>query len=449
MKLFSGLDQIKTLSSEKQQAFERFFEEQKQYKLLPLFGDLSLFMTILGALIYSATLVHKEIEIHLLNYVYTGILISLAIAHRTTKLRHAGPMLIYLIYINMAAFGYLHYLAVGGGIKPIFGILFFMSSLGFVTLSPKHTFIMLGINLTLLFLVSSLLAGSNTLLQHLEPILLNWFTIMSFVVAPVSAFFNRWFFKSIMALQFMLNDRNALLVNTFETLQQTEEKLIHQQKHQALSHMAAGILHEILNPVNCSTQALEYIKGINHDEEIAEALDDALSHQARITNIIEDLQHFSQAHPEHQKEQANISELVNKSLSFCQAELTGIEVHHDISDTLYLPCYPSAMTQVFVNLLLNASTAVNLSESKPAKIEIFAQLINDQYEITFLDNGPGIPEANLKLITEPFYSTSHSPQNAGLGLSICQTILRHHGGELSISSEVGAWTKASIFLPSH
>ena len=63
------------------------------------------------------------------------------------------------------------------------------------------------------------------------------------------------------------------------------------------------------------------------------------------------------------------------------------------------------------------------------------------------DTGPGIPEEEIRRLTDPFYSTSDTPENLGLGLSICQTILRHHGGTLSISSALGQWTRVTLALP--
>ena len=251
---------------------------------------------------------------------------------------------------------------------------------------------------------------------------------MCLVISPLLAVFFRRFVRNILALQFLLRDRNRMLSRTLRTLQVTEENLIQQQKHQALSHMAKGLLHEIMNPVNCSVQALQYAKDINEDPELGEAIDDAAAHQKRIADIVSDLIDFSVPHPEHAKELANLTGLINAATRFTKHKLRGIDLEIDVPETLTVPCYPSALTQVFVN---------HVSTTRDART----------LDITLADNGCGIPEEEIRRLTDPFYSTSDTPENLGLGLSICQTILRHHGGTLSISSALGQWTRVTLALP--
>ena len=254
--------------------------------------------------------------------------------------------------------------------------------------------------------------------------------------------------RNILALQFLLRDRNRMLSRTLRTLQVTEENLIQQQKHQALSHMAKGLLHEIMNPVNCSVQALQYAKDINEDPELGEAIDDAAAHQKRIADIVSDLIDFSVPHPEHAKELANLTGLINAATRFTKHKLRGIDLEIDVPETLTVPCYPSALTQVFVNLFLNAASALQSQlDRQPAIIHVSTTRDARTLDITLADNGCGIPEEEIRRLTDPFYSTSDTPENLGLGLSICQTILRHHGGTLSISSALGQWTRVTLALP--
>ncbi|OZG71730.1 ATP-binding protein [Hahella sp. CCB-MM4] len=449
MKILNGLSQVRLLPEKKQQHFERFYHAQVKYRLLPLFADLSLLVTILGTLLFIFSLSRQaDTNVHFLTYVYTGILVGLALLHRFTRLRYASPLIVYIVFSLMSLFSYLGYIDAAGGVVPIFGLHFFLSSLGFITLSLFHTLVIIALNLVLLVLATRLAVTPGEVAGAIASVLSNWFIAMCLMIAPLSAIFNRWFFRNLFALQYLLKDRNKLLTATFQSLQETEDKLIQQQKQQALSHMAKGLLHEIMNPVNCSTQALQYARSINRDEEIGEALDDAILHQSRIADIVSDLIEFSQPKPDHDMEQADVRELINTAIRICRNELRGVEVRVSLADNLSVSCYPSALTQVFVNLMLNASSAL---EGKPvnqaAMIDISSEQGTDSLNIRIRDNGRGIESNDIRRLTEPFYSTKDTPNSLGLGLSICQTIMRHHHGSIKIDSEHGVWTEVVLSLP--
>jgi two-component system sensor histidine kinase PhcS len=370
------------------------------------------------------------------------------VAHRFKAVRFRTPLIMYLVFLNMALFSYLAFIKTGGDLTPTIGLYFFISFLGIVTLSPRHTLIMIAINLAFLYAATWAAVPAADVATKLQEVLLNWLVLMCLVISPLLAVFFRRFVRNILALQFLLRDRNRMLSRTLRTLQVTEENLIQQQKHQALSHMAKGLLHEIMNPVNCSVQALQYAKDINEDPELGEAIDDAAAHQKRIADIVSDLIDFSVPHPEHAKELANLTGLINAATRFTKHKLRGIDLEIDVPETLSVPCYPSALTQVFVNLFLNAASALQSQlDRQPAIIHVSTTRDARTLDITLADNGCGIPEEEIRRLTDPFYSTSDTPENLGLGLSICQTILRHHGGTLSISSALGQWTRVTLALP--
>ena len=451
MKLFDALNKLEELPLAKQRSFEHYFNRQLQYRLRPLFADLSLMLSIIGAVIYVAVLAYQDqgfVHIHPLVYVYAGIMILLAIVHRTTKVRFLSPRIIYLMFTNMAVFGYLDYMAVGGGLKPLLGLFFFISSVGFITFSIKHTLIIIGVNFLLLCLATSVLPRNGDTMSYVIAIFNNWLAIMCMIVAPASALFNRWLFRNILALQFMLKDTNEQLKETFQLLKSTEDKLIQQQKHQALSHMAAGLLHEVINPANCAIQAINYAKTISRDEQLDEVLADASEHQVRIINIIDDLQSFSKANPGHNKELTEFQPLFESALKYCRNEMVGISVANEIPSDLKILCYPTAFIQVLVNLLLNSAAAFDKQANTETQLISLDCTISDGFiTINVRDNGKGIPKNQLPHISDPFYSSGEGSAQLGLGLSICQTILRHHGGELRVESEEGAWTEVAITLP--
>lgn len=445
MNLLTGLSQIHQLPAYRQRRFWRFYAHQSRYRVLPLFADVSLTITFIGTLLFLAGQASGVGAAHIL---YTAILAVLFIAHRTSRLRRASPLIVYLVFAHMAVFSYLGYIASGGALETIIGLFFFLSSVGLITLSLRHTVIILGLNLGALVGATYLAVGPAQLAGALTSVLSNWLILMCLVIAPLSAWFFSLFLKNIMALQFLLRDRNRQLSRTLRTLEATEERLVQEQKHQALSHMAKGLLHEFMNPLNCASQAVDYAAAINRDPDIGEALEDASVHQKRMANIVSDLIDFSRSEPDHNLELANVAELVDRAIRFCRHELRDITVKTSVPQDVSLPCYPSAITQVLVNLLLNAAAALRRdTRATPGQVDIAATVCGNSVTLTVRDNGHGIAPDAIERLTDPFYSTGNTPDNLGLGLSICQTIMRHHRGQMTIRSEPGQWTLVTLTLP--
>lgn len=449
MKLLSGMDQIRQLPVYRQQRFERFFRTQYRHRVLPLFADVYLAIAFIGTLLFLAGLALSDDGQDILGtyVIYTLILTALIVAHWFTRLRRAAPLVVYLVFINMAAFSYLGYIVSGAAIAPVVGLFFFISSVGIITLSLRHTMIILITNLALLVTATAVAVEPGEFVVTLIGILTNWLILMCLVVAPLSAWFFSQFLRNLLALQYLLRDRNRQLSRTLETLKSTEQRLAQEQKHQALSHMAKGLLHEIMNPLNCASQALGFASAVNRNPDITDALDDTALHQKRIADIVSDLIQFSRPAPDQNREQADLGALVETATRLCRHQLRGTDVHLNIPAECLLTCYPSALIQVFVNLLLNAAAAIKDTGQRAGTINIEASTSSEHVAIVVEDNGTGIAEQDIVRLTDPFYSTNDTPDNLGLGLSICQTIMRHHQGAMSINSEPGRWTKVTLTLP--
>lgn len=450
MKLLSGMDQIRQLPRFRQLRFERYYRSQTRYRVLPLFADVSLAITLIGTLLFLAGLVlgADGNDVRASHLLYLAILGGLIVAHRFTRLRRTSPLIVYLVFFHMAIFSYLSYIVAGGLVAPIVGLFFFISSVGIVTLSLRHTALILLLNLVFLVVSTGLAVEPQAFASTLVNVLSNWLILMCLVVAPLSAYCFSLFLRNLLALQFLLRDRNRVLSRTLKTLEATEACLAQEQKHQALSHMAKGLLHEIMNPLNCASQAVDYASAINRDAEIAEALGDATLHQKRIADIVSDLIEFSRPEPAHHSERTNLRQLAETAVRFCQHQLRDIDVELRIPPGLELACHPSALTQVFVNLLLNAASALaTVGRQQARRIDIEATDGDKGLTIAIRDNGHGIAREDIQRLTDPFYSTNNTPDNLGLGLSICQTIMRHHNGGMTFRSEADAWTEVLLTLP--
>ena len=249
MKILDGLQQVQQLTPRKQRQFERFYSAQSRFRFLPVFADVSLLITLIGTLAHMMTLATQLGPANVPSglFVYTTILSCLIVAHRFKAVRFRTPLIMYLVFLNMALFSYLAFIKTGGDLTPTIGLYFFISFLGIVTLSPRHTLIMIAINLAFLYAAIWAAVPAADVATKLQEVLLNWLVLMCLVISPLLAVFFRRFVRNILALQFLLRDRNRMLSRTLRTLQVTEENLIQQQKHQALSHMAKGLLHEIMN----------------------------------------------------------------------------------------------------------------------------------------------------------------------------------------------------------
>lgn len=450
MKILSGMDQIRQLPDYQQRRYERFYHAQSRFRVLPLFADVSLIITFTGTLLLLLGLALSSTGpgVTTAHLVYTAILAGLIVAHRITRLRRASPLIVYLVFIHMALFSYLAYILAEAALAPLVGLFLFISSVGIITLSMVHTISILLINLALLVTATTLAVPAADFGSALTSVLSNWLVLMCILIAPLSAVFFRLFLRNLLALQFLLKGRNRLLSRTLRTLEITEDRLVQEQKHQALSHMAKGLLHEIMNPLNCASQAVDFASTINRDSELTEALSDAALHQKRIADIVSDLIVFSRPEPDHSLAQADLRSLLETALRLCKHQLRGIEIHLTIPTNTLVACYSSALTQVFVNLLLNAATALSQDDQLiPQRIDIQATQKAGSLEVSIRDSGHGIAPEDIKRLADPFYSTNNTPDNLGLGLSICQTIMRHHRGQMNIHSEPGEWTEVTLTLP--
>jgi signal transduction histidine kinase len=105
------------------------------------------------------------------------------------------------------------------------------------------------------------------------------------------------------------------------------------------------------------------------------------------------------------------------------------------------------LTQVFMNLLINAIDASLNKESNQPYILIQSQMSGEQVHVIIKDRGEGVSKEILDHLTEPFFTTKPEGKGTGLGLSLCSTIIEAHGGEMRIESEVGTGTTVHVYLP--
>ncbi len=221
-----------------------------------------------------------------------------------------------------------------------------------------------------------------------------------------------------------------------------EEAMCQAEKLAAVGQLAAGIAHEINNPLG---NILGYAKLLLMDQSITEAQGEKLKVIVEQANkggqIIKGLLEFSrQKVPVFEK--VSLNECVENALRSL-GKGNSIRVVKRLGDIPYVMADPRQMEQVFHNILLNAIQALEGSGA----IEIESKVIGGSIEVSVRDSGPGIPREHLSRIFEPFFTTKPVGNGTGLGLSICSELVKKHGGSIFVESEIGGGTTFSIIIP--
>lgn len=228
----------------------------------------------------------------------------------------------------------------------------------------------------------------------------------------------------------------------------TRQQLMRSERLATLGQLAAGVAHEINNPIS---GILTYIRLIRKRLEKIPNLGDGdfkryLAIMERETDrcgiIVRSLLDFArQSEPNLKSVDVNI--IINESLELLdhKLRLQNIEVEKQFGKIPLIVGDFAQLQQSFMNLILNASEAME----KGGKLTISTRLVGEMVEIEFTDTGKGIPQENLTKIFEPFFTTK--PKGTGLGLSVVFGIIHRHQGEIEVKSEVGKGTSFFIRLP--
>jgi CheY-like chemotaxis protein/two-component sensor histidine kinase len=228
----------------------------------------------------------------------------------------------------------------------------------------------------------------------------------------------------------------------------------------SLGTLAAGIAHEINNPLAYVTGNLEAMAEALHGaqqlsgpdcEELAAVVGDARDGAERVRKIVHGLRSFSRS-----KEQDPRTPLVVADVLDAALRLTGNEVRHRAQLVRELGPAPRViaddgqLTQVFINLLVNASHAIPEGHSDENRITVRTRT-DDQGRavVEVADTGQGMPPEVQARVFDPFFTTKNVGEGTGLGLSICHGIITGLGGQISVESAPGRGTVVRVVLPAH
>lgn len=247
-----------------------------------------------------------------------------------------------------------------------------------------------------------------------------------------------------------LREKNLELGKTYEELREKQEMILQQEKMASIGMLAAGIAHEIKNPLAIILQGINYLQTAITDNslmtEVVERLNKAV---VRADTIVKGLLSYARQNPLSLVEQDMLS-LIDESLLLTEHEFRAKKIQlikEYRSDLPKVPVDSNQMKQVFVNLIINGIDAM----PPKGRFVISVQQIEDSegknvLQINFNDTGHGIPADKITNIFDPFYTTK-PPGNTGLGLSISRGIIDKHGGVIHAESEIGQGTSIIIKLP--
>ena len=230
-----------------------------------------------------------------------------------------------------------------------------------------------------------------------------------------------------------------------------ERQLIHTQKMESIGTLAAGIAHEVGNPLASISALVQVAQRITTDPFVNEKLGLVKSQVTRISKIIRDLVDFSRP-SNYELEMTDINKVIKEAVEITKVgtKAKDIVFETELSDEVpALPLIADQIQQVFVNILLNAVDAIaeKKKDSRVNKIAVKSIFTGDEVTLIFTDTGMGIKEENLNKVFEPFFTTKKEGKGTGLGLWVSYGIVKSFQGDIKIKSKVNQGTTFNIKLP--
>ena len=278
-----------------------------------------------------------------------------------------------------------------------------------------------------------------------------------------------------------LFQKNQRLQESYDTLQKQQTAVLQNDKLATLGTLAAGMAHEINNPLAFVKSNIESLaqyhtsyaklveltqtllpqmdsaqqdsfKQLLEDEDIAfvqedlpELMSDTFEGLARVKDIVANLRSFAQKKTQHSY-QADLIESLESTLKLLQGSLKhSVALNLDLQPLPKILCNLGDINQVFMNLIMNAKQAV--SDTQHPTIWINSSVQQNMAQIRFADNGCGIDANIIKDIFTPFFTTKAVGEGTGMGLAIAYRIVQDHGGEIEVNSRQGEGSEFIVKLP--
>jgi len=270
------------------------------------------------------------------------------------------------------------------------------------------------------------------------------------------------------------------LEKAYTELKATQAKILQQEKMASIGQLAAGVAHEINNPIGfissnlgtldkyvnrltefitAQSEVLGALKSVESEEVLREKrkklkldyiipdikalIEESLDGADRVRRIVQDLKSFSRV-DEAEYKHADINECIESTINIVWNELKYKAVlKKEYGEIPLTKCYPQQLNQVFMNLLVNAAHAIE----KQGEITIRTWHEDGSIFVAISDTGAGIPKENISRLFDPFFTTKEIGKGTGLGLSITYDIVKKHTGDIMVHSEEGKGTSFTVRIP--
>jgi two-component system, NtrC family, sensor kinase len=249
-----------------------------------------------------------------------------------------------------------------------------------------------------------------------------------------------------------LDAKHQELAVAHQELERLQHAAIQQEKLAGLGLMAAGIAHEINNPMSFVQTNLELLaedlKALPEmplllEEYATSILPATLDGVQRVNRIVADLGGFARGGPEARRS-FDLNGEIESALRITESHLKHrCTVIRDLGDLPRFVGHPGQMTQVFVNLFVNAAQAMQ----EAGTITVTSRKIGEEIKVSVRDTGSGMSAEVQKRLFEPFFTTKPPGEGTGLGLLAIDTIVRRHGGRIEVDSMDGEGSCFTITLP--
>ena len=232
-----------------------------------------------------------------------------------------------------------------------------------------------------------------------------------------------------------------------QELQKVQDQLLRAGKMAAIGELAAGVAHEINNPLTgILTFSSLMLKKVDETHPWKKDLQNIVEQTTRCRNIVKGLLDFARQRKPDKKEW-DISALIERTLTLVekQARFQNIKIMKQF-ETALPPLFIDAdqVQQVFMNIILNAADAMAV---KGGTLTIQTDLRDGMAEVSFTDTGCGIPKEHLPKLFDPFFTTKETGKGTGLGLAISYGIIQGHNGDIEVESDLGKGATFRIKLP--
>jgi len=284
------------------------------------------------------------------------------------------------------------------------------------------------------------------------------------------------------AVEAELVRRNTELTELNRKLSMAQEQLIQSEKLASIGQLAAGVAHEINNPIGyifsnfstlqiyigallevlnayekvdndrTSTEAVNALIMLRKDveidylkEDIPSLMNESREGITRVRKIVQDLKDFSRTDTALEWQWANLHQGIDSTLNIVSNEVKyKADIIKNYGELPEVECFPSQINQVVMNLVVNAAHAI---EGKRGTISITTMVVDKHVQIEVKDTGSGIAPENISRIFDPFYTTKPVGQGTGLGLSLAYGIMQKHHGSIHVSSVLGEGTTFFLRIP--